>query len=181
MGALSVYTDATRQSLTARQAFIKQTAIERQCIRAAQRTLLTKVFIGAARVLILGSAVCTGIWLGIRPLEANVRPPLTLPGDHAVQMERSPCSEIKVDAFEAPAGYSMVDIRRIGQDCFALLKAEDAEASPALGLSGGVADVFGRDGRLDVRFLALGRPNGRWELFEYRRLPVNDMRQSARR
>jgi hypothetical protein len=81
---------------------------------------------------------------------------------------------------EVPAGYSLVDIRRIGGDCFALLKVEDPDASPSLGLDGGVADVFGPDGRLTMRFFAIGRANGRWELFEYRRLPMhNAMRLKA--
>jgi hypothetical protein len=85
------------------------------------------------------------------------------------------CSGIRAAAdSDVPPDYTLLDIRRIGEDCFALLKADDTEASPALGLSGGVADVFGPDGRLTVRFYAIGRPNGQWELFEYRRLPIPD-------
>jgi hypothetical protein len=178
MGTFSVLTDVTRHSAACRRPFIKQAAIEMRCIRASQRTLHTKVVVGTVRLLILGSAICTGIWLGIRPLEAKVRPALTLPHSHPVQIKQSPCSGIKVDAFQVPPGYALVNITPIGQDCFALLKAQDTEASSAFGLGGGVADVFGRDGRLVVRFFALGRPNGRWELFEYRRLPVDDFRQS---
>jgi hypothetical protein len=115
MGTFSVLTDVTRHSAACRRPFIKQTAIERGSIRASQGTLLTKVLVGTVRLLILGSAVCTGIWLGIRPLEAKVRSALTLPDSHPVQIKQSPCSGIKVDAFQVPPGYALVNITTIGR------------------------------------------------------------------
>jgi hypothetical protein len=68
-------------------------------------------------------------------------------------------------------GYTLVDIRWIGEDCFALIKSRSTNTSRTAGTSGGMADVFGKDERLMLRFLAIGQPNGDWELVEYRRLP----------
>jgi len=75
---------------------------------------------------------------------------------------------------DVPLGYTLVDIRRIGEDCFALFKADDTDTSPSLGFGGGAADVFGPDGHLTMRFFAIGAPNGQWKLFEYRRLLVHN-------
>jgi len=75
---------------------------------------------------------------------------------------------------DVPLGYTLVDIRQIGENCFALFKANDTDTSPSLGFGGGAADVFGPDGHLTMRFFAIGAPNGQWKLFEYRRLLVHN-------
>jgi hypothetical protein len=74
---------------------------------------------------------------------------------------------------EVPLGFTFVDLRRVGEDCFALFMTKDTDDSPTLGPSSGEADEFGPDGRLNLRFFAITRPNGQWELFEYRRLLVH--------
>ena len=84
------------------------------------------------------------------------------------------------DGFEAvagsdvPPGYTLAGLTRIGGDCFAMFEADDPAILPALGSGSGVADVFGPDGRLTLRFSTVERPNGKWEEIEYRRLAVGD-------
>jgi hypothetical protein len=163
-------TEVPELSTTATQAALEENALKRQYPPASHRTL----FGGTVRASILASAVCAGVWLGILPHELDGRFSLASRRNQTVQMRPSLCSGIKAAGSDVPPGYTLVDIRRIGDDCFALLKADDTDASPALGLGSGVADVFGPDGRLTVRFYAIARPNGQWELFEYRRLPVLD-------
>ncbi len=90
-------------------------------------------------------------------------------------MKHAVCGGIEVVGdSDVPPGYTLVDLARIGGDCFAMLEANAPAASPALGLGSGVADVFGPDGRLTLRFSAIARPNGKSKVVEYRRLPVGD-------
>ena len=74
---------------------------------------------------------------------------------------------------EVPPGYIPAGSTLIGGDCFAMFKANDPAAPPDLEPGSGVADVFGPDGRLALRFSTIERPNGHWEMVEYRRLPVS--------
>lgn len=156
-------------------ALIEESAIDRQPSPASSRSLLTKLLGGSVRALILASAVCAGVWLGIRPHGLNARSPLASRLNETVPKQRSVCSRMKTAAnSDIPPGYALVNIRRIGEGCFAFLKADNMRAPPALALGGGVADVFGPNGSLKLRFSAIERPNGQWELLEYRRLPVDD-------
>jgi hypothetical protein len=89
-------------------------------------------------------------------------------------MRRVVCGGIKVLAdSELPPGFMWAGFTGIGGDCFAMFEAKDPATSP-LGLGGGVADMFGPDGRLTLRFSVIKRPNGQWAEVEYRRLPVAD-------
>jgi hypothetical protein len=89
-------------------------------------------------------------------------------------MTPSVCSGINAAAdLDIPPDYSLIDVRPIGEACFALLKATETDPSPTLGTAGGSVDVFGPDGRLSVRLVAIERSNGQWEIFEYRRLPIS--------
>ncbi len=90
-------------------------------------------------------------------------------------MRRTVCGgiEVVVDS-DVPPGYTLAGLTRIGGDCFAMFEANDPAGSPALGSGSGVADVFGPDGRLTLRFSTIEQPNGQWEVVEYRRLPVGD-------
>lgn len=120
--------------------------------------------------------------MGFRSHSLNSRSPSASRPGHTVQMRSAACGGNKdVADSEVPLGYTLVDLRRIGEDCFALFKANDTGDSSALGLSSGEVDEFGPDGRLNLRFFAISRPNGQWELFEYRRLLVhNAVRLKAR-
>ncbi|MGO9059844.1 MAG: hypothetical protein ACLQU2_21065 [Candidatus Binataceae bacterium] len=153
---------------------VPQDFIERKTSlsRASQQTLFSSVFGSTVRVFILASAVCTGGWLGIRPYGLVERPGPAVFRSDAVPTRASRCGgNNSAAADDIPPGYTLVDIRRVGEDCFALLRSRSTNASRTAGASGGMADVFGRDGRLMLRFFAIGQPNGDWELFEYRRLP----------
>ena len=120
-------------------------------------------------LLALASAVWLGSWLGIRSHKLNAQLPVSAAHEHPSRGNL--CSGIRsVGAFEFPMGYDLIDVEPIGGHCFALFKGA-LDAQPTTGLSNGGADVFGKDGRLLERFFAVGRPNGQWELFEYRRLP----------
>jgi hypothetical protein len=84
------------------------------------------------------------------------------------------CSGINAAAdLDIPPDYSLIDVRPIGEACFALLKAPEMDLSPTLGTADGSVDVFGPDGRLSVRLVAIERSNGQWEILEYRRLPTS--------
>ena len=164
-----MFNDAPKQWTSVPQDFIER---KTSLSRASQQTLSSSVFGGTVRVFILASAVCTGGWLGIRPHGLIERPRPAVLRSHAVPTRASRCSGNNFAAAEDIApGYTLVDIRRIGEDCFALLRSRSTNTSRTAGTSGGMADVFGRDGRLMLRFLAIGQPNGDWEFFEYRRLP----------
>jgi hypothetical protein len=163
-----MFKHAPKQWTSVPQDFIEKSSLS----RASQNTLSSSVFGGTARAFILVSAICTGGWLGIRPdgLVERARPAVL--HSHTVQTRVPQCSgNIFAAVDDIPPGYTLVDVRRIGEDCFALLKSISVKASRTAGTSGGMADVFGRDGRLMLRFFATGQPNGDWELFEYRRLP----------
>jgi hypothetical protein len=135
--------------------------------------LLTKSLEGTVRASILASAVGIGVWLGFRPHGLNGRSASASQPNQTVQMRSAACGRNEdVTDSGVPLGYTLVDLRRIGADCFALFKANDTGASPALGLGSGEADEFGPDGRLNLRFFAITRPNGQWQVFEYRRLPA---------
>jgi hypothetical protein len=150
----------------------EQNLTVRPCAPASQRTVRKKAFGDTARMFVMALAVCTGGWLGIRPHGLKAEAALPAPRSQSVQTRPASCSSGNMS--EIPPGYTLVHTMRIGEDCFALLKAQDTYASPALGLSSGEADVYGRDGRVMVRFFALGRPDGKWELFQYRRLPARE-------
>jgi hypothetical protein len=139
------------------------------------RALVTKLFGMVAPICIMASSVCTGIWLGARIHRPNPASPPVSRHNQSVRMTASVCQGARAAASsEVPLGYSLIDVRRIGSDCFALLRADDSKGSPGLGLSMGTADVFGPDGRLMLRFFAIGRPDGRWDVFQYRRVQVHD-------
>ncbi|HEY2106998.1 MAG TPA: hypothetical protein VGH29_14470 [Candidatus Binataceae bacterium] len=87
-------------------------------------------------------------------------------------MRRLVCGGIRAFADSyLPPGYRLAGFTRIGEDCFAMLEADEPITSP-LGLGSGVADMFGADGRLTLRFSVIRRPDGHWEEVEYRRLPA---------
>jgi hypothetical protein len=177
---IHVLSHAPAMSATATHAGIEQNAVEKLRSRDLYRTLLSKLLGGTVRLLILASAACIGGWLGIGSHGSNGGLPLTARPSRPVEMRPSACSGIEVTAAsDIPTGYAFVAIRRIGDDCFALLKAEDTDASPAFELNRGAADVFGKDGRLMERFFAVARANGQSEFFEYRRLPVREMPPST--
>jgi hypothetical protein len=143
---------------------------------SSRRTLLTEVTEGTLRACILASAVCMGVWLGMRPHRCNGQSPSASRRNRTVQMKSAACSGVEgVADSDVPPGYTLVNLTGIGGDCFAMFEAKDPNASPP-GLGSGVADVFGPDGRLTLRFSAITRPNGQSELVEYRRLPVGEMR-----
>ena len=124
------------------------------------------------RVCILATAVCTGAWLGIPGHTVNIRSAPLSSRSRTVHMRRPACTEINAAAdFDVPPDYTLIDVKPIGQDCFALLKADGTEVSPVPGPANGFADVFGPDGRLTERLFAIERSDGQWEVFEYRRLP----------
>src|SRR5271166_790476 len=113
---------------------------------ASQQTLFSSVFAGTTRVFILASAVCTGGWLGIRPHGLIERPRPAVLRSHAVATKASRCSGNNFAAGDdIPPGHTLVDTRRIGEDCFALLRSRSTSSSRNAGTSGGMADVFGRD------------------------------------
>jgi hypothetical protein len=126
------------------------------------------------RACILATAVGTGAWLGTRRHTVNFRPTRPSNRSQTVQMRPSVCSRINAAGdLDIPPDYSLIDVRPIGEACFALLKAAGTDPSPTLGTAGGSVDVFGPDGRLNVRLVAIERSNGQWEIFEYRRLLVS--------
>ena len=141
------------------------------------RTLLTKVLEGTVRASILASAVYAGVWLGIRPHGCNRGPAPSSRLANSVQMRQAVRSAINVlaDSNVAPNS-TPPDFRRIGADTSATPERNDPAVSPAA-LGSGVADVFAPDGRLILRFSAIERPNGQWEVVEYHRLPVDDTRR----
>lgn len=137
------------------------------------RTLLTKVLEGTVCASILASAVYAGVWLGIRPHGCNRGPAPASRLTNTVQMRQAVRSAINVlaDSNVAPNS-TPPDFRRIGADTSATPERNDPAA-----LGSGVADVFAPDGRLILRFSAIERPNGQWEVVEYHRLPVDDARR----
>ena len=153
---------------------IAQNALDQNSSLASHDVLLIKVFGGAVRACILATAVGTGAWLGTRRHTVNVRPRRASSRSQTVQMTPSVCSGINAAAaLDIPPDYSLIDVRPIGEACFALLKAAGTDPSPTLGTGGGSVNVFGPDGHLSVRLVAIERSNGQREIFEYRRLPIS--------
>ena len=149
-------------------------ALDQKSSLALHDPLLNKVVGNAMRACILATAVATGAWLGARPHTVNLRPTRAPSRSQTVQMTPSVCSGINATADpDIPPDYSLIDVRPIGEACFALLKAPGLDLSPTLGRAGGSVDVFGSDGRLSVRLVAIERSNGQWEIFEYWRLPIS--------
>jgi hypothetical protein len=139
------------------------------------RSLCSKVLEGTLRASILAGAMCIGVRLGIRPQAFNGRFSSASRANHYIQTRRSVCggNEVAADS-DVPPGYIPAGLTRIDGDCFAMFEANDAAASPAPEPGSGVADVFGPDGRLTLRFSTIQQPNGQWKMVEYRRLPVGD-------
>jgi len=153
---------------------IEQNVLDQKSSTASHHIPIIKVFGGAMRACILATAVATGAWLGTRPHTVNLRPTRAPSRSQTVQMTPSVCSGINAAAnLDIPPDYSLVDVRPIGEACFALLKAPGLDLSPTPGTAGGSVDVFGPDGRLSERLVAIERSNGRWEIFEYRRLSTS--------
>ena len=153
---------------------IEQNALDQKSSLSPHDPLLIKVFGGAVRACILTAAIGTGAWLGTRPNTVNLPPTRASSRSQTVQMTPSVCSGINAAAdLDIPPDYSLIDVRPIGEACFALLKAPGLDLSPTLGRAGGSVDVFGSDGRLSVRLVAIERSNGQWEIFEYWRLPIS--------
>ena len=181
---LAMFIYSPEALVTATQTVIEQHATEKLGSRKLRRNKFTWLVGGVVLTSILALAsirawaLCDGSWLGIghRGLGGGLQ--LSARHDQPVKTRPSLCGGVEVDkGFDVPSGYTLIGVRPIGQDCFALLRAQDTDASPALGLSG-VADVYGQDGRLNERFFAIGQPNGQWKLFEYRRLLARDIRQA---
>jgi len=153
---------------------IEQNALDQKLSLAPHDPLLIKVFGGAVRACILATAIGTGAWLGTRPHTVNLSPTRASSRSQTGQRTPSECSGINATAdLDVPPDYSLIGVRPIGEACFALLKAPGLDLSPTLSTAGGSVDVFGPDGRLSVRLVAIERSNGQWEIFEYRRLPIS--------
>jgi len=153
---------------------IEQNALDQNSSLAPHDPLLIKIFGGAMRACILATAVATGAWLGTRPHTVDLRPTRAPSRSQPAQMTRSSCSGIDATGdLDIPPDYSLIDVRRIGEGCFALLKAAGTDTSPTLGGAGGSLDVFGPDGRLSERLVAVERSNGQWDIFEYQRLSTS--------
>jgi hypothetical protein len=171
-----MFTRASRILAISVQAVIE---LDKQCGRAISRTLLAGVFVGTIYMLAQASAVFTGGWSDAGPRGLALRAPSIAHRSHSPRRRKSVCRGIKVArTSDLPPGYTLIYIRRLGKECFMLLKTEDGDASPAPGLGGGMADVFGRDGRLIERFFAIRKPNVSWQILEYRRLPVGGMQRA---
>jgi hypothetical protein len=126
---------------------------------------------------ILAAAMFTGVWSSIQLHRLNGRSPSLSRQGQTVQTRSGKCTGIGISAdCEIPPGYILVGLRRSNGDCFAILQAHDATSS-STGLGGGVAEVYGPDGHLLLRFAAIAVSNRGWEVLESRRL---SLRQAGR-
>lgn len=146
----------------------RSTRISSSGASSSSCVLLIRVLDGALRASILASAVCTGVWLGARQHALKGGSSSASNRNQPIRMRRTGCGGMEVVGdSNIPSGYT-AGLTRTAGDSFAIPRANGPVASPPLEQGGGVAEVFGPDGRLTLRFSAIERPNGQWKMFEFR-------------
>ena len=128
----------------------------------SHRTSVVRVAKCTMRAFMLASLVGAGVWLGRRPSRIHNGPYNVLSRPIRNELNKHAlCRGISASDSEVPSGYTLIGLKRLDGDCFAVFKADDPGDVPAGG--GGVADVSDPNGRLTERFAAIALPDGQWE------------------
>jgi hypothetical protein len=120
---------------------------------------------------ILAGSICIGAWSSSLSFGLKVRSGWSYAQRQTVQTRSATCTGLKIPGdFRVPPGYILVGFRQNQGDCFAIFRVHHPASSLVVEPGGGVAEVFGPDGHLLLRFSAIAMSHGGWELIEYRRL-----------